>query len=105
MCIADKISKMGGCERKCITSVVQFTAKPTLLYHHTVYASRIRVNRHVRKSHPNAMAGQAAPQAKVQLAAGGDEELRHAPSVISTQGGRLELQNSQLACQTCKIQS
>jgi hypothetical protein len=52
------------------------------------FAEQKDINRHVRKSHPNTMAGQAAPLAAVPLAARGDEERRHARGVISTQGGR-----------------
>jgi hypothetical protein len=52
------------------------------------FAEQKEVNRHVRKSHPNTLAGQAAPLAVVLLAAGGDEEWQHARGVISTQGGR-----------------
>jgi hypothetical protein len=41
------------------------------------FAEQKEVNRHLRKSHPNTTAGQAAPLAAVPLAAGGDEEWRH----------------------------
>jgi hypothetical protein len=52
------------------------------------FAEQKEVNGHVRKSHPNMTAGQAAPLAAPSLAAGGDEEWRHARGVISTEGGR-----------------
>jgi hypothetical protein len=42
------------------------------------FAEQKEVNRHVRKSHPNTTAGQAAPLAAAPLAAGGDEERRRA---------------------------
>jgi hypothetical protein len=42
------------------------------------FAEQKEVNRHIRKSHPNTSASQAAPLAAAPLAAGGDEERRHA---------------------------
>jgi hypothetical protein len=58
------------------------------------FAEQKEVNRPLRKSHPNTTANQAAPQAAVQLAAGGDEERWRALSVISPQGVRTGQDNN-----------
>jgi hypothetical protein len=65
------------------------------------FAEQKEDNRHVRKSHPNMTAGQAAPLAAVPLAAGGDEEQRHARGVISTQGGRTGQDNRGVTLYRC----
>jgi Zinc finger, C2H2 type len=67
------------------------------------FAEQKEVNRHVRKSHPNTTAGQAAPLAAVPLAAGGDEERRHARGVISTQGGRTGQDNGGVTLYGCTV--
>jgi hypothetical protein len=56
----------------------------------------------VRKSHPNMSASQAATLA-APLAAGGDEEGRHARGVISTQGRRTGQDNGEVTLYRCTV--
>jgi hypothetical protein len=79
-----------------------------------MFAEHIEGNRHVQKSRPKMTANQAAPQAAVQMAAGGDEKRRCAPSKAEERGRTMmgchsievllgmlaELQNYWMACQT-----
>jgi hypothetical protein len=67
------------------------------------FSEEKKVNIHIQKFHPNMTANQAAPQAEVQLAAGGDEERWRAPTVISTQSGRTEQDNNELTLYRCTV--
>jgi hypothetical protein len=67
------------------------------------FAEQKEVNRHIWKSHPNTLARQAAPLAAVPLAAGEDEERRHARGVISTQSGRTEQDDGGVTLYRCTV--
>jgi hypothetical protein len=92
-------------ERGHSLKLVSARPKPftTLLSHAWLSLLSRRNLTHVRKSHPNTTAGQAAPLAAAPLAAGGDEERQHARGVISTEGGRTEQDDRGVTLYRCTV--